>query len=162
MPDDKAIISVLQKYLEIDEKVARRISDELAAGADQGLIETSKERILRQIELHAAAHEAIEEEVTRFREELYSICKAIAAHDMERNIITESHVIRARHKIWRGYQRISLTDGFLTVGSLLVGAAVPHILALSSGTPANIWLLGLGVVGGIFLGMGLLAKAKGS
>jgi hypothetical protein len=162
MQSDSPLLTVLRKYVEVDEVIAQQISAELEQEPINETALASKERILEKIELHSVAHGVIEEEVSKYREDLYTLCKAIASRELERNIITESHVLRARQEIRRSYKKVSFTDLFLTIGSLLVGAAIPHIFDIVGGATPNEWLLGLSIIGGIFLGMGLYAKVQGN
>ncbi|HEV2840948.1 MAG TPA: hypothetical protein VGW39_06465 [Chthoniobacterales bacterium] len=155
------VADVLRKYVDAEDQVLEKIALELALRPADESIAAAKRSILKQLELHAAAEDAVEEEVMRFREQLYVIARSIAERDMENKIITASHVLRARHEIWPRRAKYNFYDGYLAVGGILAGAGAGHLIDIANGRPGNVWLVALSLVGALLLGMGIVGKAKG-
>lgn len=164
MIEDKLLKTLLESIVSEEDKSFSESSDEAIENLDNNSIEESKARIFKQAELHKAAHDAVELEVSRFREEVYTVAKSIAEREQESKIITESHVLRARHEIWRPQSKMNLYDGCLALGGILGGSAVTHVFEVSrvsSEVAVEPPLVIAGFLGTLFLGMGIIGKAKG-
>jgi len=121
----------------------------------------NKKRTLKSVELHVQAKRLIEQEVSRYREDLYVSAKSIAKSEMEEHIITEAHAMKAKQMLCRRRSRYSFSDGFLALGALLLGSAGQHIIGLmQSQAQPDLRLIVSGMVGGVFFGMGIIGKAR--
>lgn len=156
------VADVLRKYVHAEDQVLEKIALELASRPVDESIAAAKRSILKQLELHAAADDAVEEEVMRFREQLYVVARSIAERDMENKIITASHVMRARHELWPIRPKYNFYDGFLAIGGLFAGTGAGHLIDIANGKPGNILLVAISLIGALLLGMGIVGKAKGS
>lgn len=160
MANDEDIATILQKFLDVEDNLLDEISSELAAIQHRS-IESSQQKILKKVELHSYAEELIEKEVVTYREELYLFSRKIAESEMENYIITPSHVLKAKQVLWKRSKKYNLFDGFLALGSALLGASLPHLFELvERGSEPNVLLISGGMLGAFLLGMGFIGKAK--
>jgi hypothetical protein len=122
----------------------------------------AKNRVPKIVELHNRAEDLIEKEVSIYRKDLYDFAQAVARHEMGEDIITRSHVMKAKQLLWRRRTKYSFSDGVLTLGGVLLGTSITHIIALIQNPAAqpNLILITAGIAGGLLLGMGSIGKAK--
>ena len=155
---------MLKRYLTVEETTVTAIAKDLQDGAEFTQTKAlAKQRLLRKLELHSQADELVEEIVARYREDLYVICRRVAESDLESGIITRAHVRQAQVVMTRRHRRYSWGDALLTSGGLMVGTAIPHVLAIVADpkTAASPLLISLGFIGALMFGMGVVDKAKG-
>ena len=163
MNDKNKISEILKKYFEFQESTLDNLQLKIDSDDIKQSIENSKNEVLKEMELHNQAHEFVEDEVIKFREELYLYSKRIANRELEENIITKSHVLKAREFLWRKKAKYNWSDGFLTLGGLFCGISIPQLIFITDNnisTEANIWMILLGFIGGFLMGMGIISKAK--
>ena len=125
-------------------------------------IEYVQKKALEEMELHIQANLYIEKEINEYREKLYTIAKVVAQSDLEQDIVTKSHAIRAKEMIWRKKVKWNYSDVILTIGGLCFGTGIPHLISLyqNSTIQVNIFLIILTVIGALLLGIGIVLKAK--
>jgi hypothetical protein len=125
-------------------------------------IAEAQRKSFEKMELHLQANLFIENEVKKYREKLYRFAKEVAEADSEQDIVTKSHAIMAKSMVWKKRHRWDFSDALLTIGSLFLGAGIPHILDLlqKGVVRVNSILLILTILGSITLGMGIVLKAK--
>jgi hypothetical protein len=160
MSNKNNVSTVIKKYVDLEDDVLADIAKELGSTNGSHDLAAIRANILRKMEIHATAADAIEDEVLRFREQLYVTAKSIAEQEMENNILTEAHVIRARHKVWKPAGRYNFYDGFLAIGGLLGGASISYLSTLPKDTSPNLLIVTVGFVGACLLGMGIIGKAR--
>jgi hypothetical protein len=153
---------ILQKYFQIENQKLEQICEELTDSLPPTESEIIKKKVFRKMELHLKAEKLIDIEVTKFRNDLSLFSKKIAEKEMEYNIITSAHVIKARDFLWKRRKKYDFSDGFLAIGGLLIGIGISHILELlkPDKIEVNQWLLIIGFWGAFLLGMGIISKAK--
>lgn len=161
MSKDTELSALLKKYFAVEDAKLGEIVGEISRTSYSSQVEASKNKILRKLELHHQAEDFIEQEVTRYREDLYIFSKRIAENEMEVGIVTKAHVIKAKQLLWRREWKYSFSDGYLAAGGVLLGISIPHIINLVQGSVVpSVLLLVLGIVGGFLLGMGIIGKAR--
>src|ERR1043166_6823604 len=110
--DDHDLRSILKRYVQAEDATLALIASEIQAvpGADEQTRLHSKERVLKEIELHARADLLVEDAVARYREDLYFISKRLSEEDGESGIITGHHVRQAQGILNRKRRQYSLGD----------------------------------------------------
>lgn len=163
MDIDNKITNILKEYVEVEDAKMQAILSKVKKELPPAKINASKEKVLRNIELHQIASDVIEDEVLKFREDLYLFSRKVASRELEENIITKAHVIKAREFLWRRKKKYDFADGYLGIGGVLAGTGIPHVIELiknSSEVTPNPTLIILSIIGGFLLGMGIISKAK--
>jgi len=158
--DEHDLRSILKRYVQAEDATLALIASEIQSvpGADEQTRLHSKERILKEIELHARADLLVEDAVARYREDLYFISKRLSEEDGESGIITGHHVRQAQGILNRKRRQYSLGDVGLAIGGLFAGAGVPQLLQNKvPGLPE----VACAVLGALLLGMGVVSKVKG-
>ena len=163
MASDSDLPTVLRRYVQLEETALAKLTSELQAlpGAIDAHKLEAKERVLRAVELHAQADLLVEDAVAKYREDLYFLARRLAEEDLEPGVVTRAHVRQAQALLARHRRASSWGDALLTVGSLLVGAAIPHVIELAqkSATP-SVTIIISGIVGALLLGMGIVSKLR--
>lgn len=160
MSKDAEISAILKKYFAVEDAKILQVINDINRTTPTAQIEAAKNRILKKLEVHNQAEDLIEAEVSRYREDLYVFAKRMANNEMEKDIITKAHVIKAKQVLWRRRSKYSFADGFLALGGLFLGIAVPHIISLVQHTAEpSMVLIVSGIIGGFLLGMGIIGKA---
>ena len=159
---EKEIWEVLQKYFrfqqEIDEAQLNSISIENEVRTEHR--HELREQLKRNMELHIEAEKFLEEEVLEYRKNLHKLSKTVANSELEKDVITKSHMWKAKELIWRRKTRFTPYDGFLAAGSLCIGLCVPNLIGSFNGVNhLNHALLVVGIIGGILFGIGATGKA---
>lgn len=161
MYTDEKLEKILEKFFDIEDRKYKEILKQIRREFIPDSIQKSKEKILKKLELHSQASNLIEEEVSKYREDLYLFAKKVAESEMEEDIITKSHVIKAKQVLWRKKWRYNISDGFITIGALALGSCVPHLIEIATNNKnPSILLILIGIFGALFLGMGIIGKSK--
>ena len=162
---DESTSEIIKRHTDISDTELLKIVTELRNSLQTTIanVEDSKNRVaFNEKEFHAEAKKMIDEEVSIYRETLYSFSMSIAKKDMGRNLITIADVRRAKQRLERESRKSSLSDVYLAVGGILLGVSIQHILQLTTqeNIASNPLTLALGIIGGILLGLGIMGKAK--
>lgn len=163
-PDDGRIEEIIKKYAQLETRAIVELASELRSVTQPDIRQRheARDRILKEVELHAQAELLIEDAVATYREDLYFVARRLADDELDSGVVTRAHVRHAQAMLARGRKKYGWGDALLAVGGLMLGAAIPHIIYLNqSGHAANVLLIVSGVIGGMMFGMGALAKAKG-
>jgi hypothetical protein len=147
----------------LEDAALERLATELRSipGPNELQRKEAKERVLRAVELHAQADVLVEDAVARYREDLYFLARRLAEEDLEPGLVTRTHVRQAQALLARHRRVSSWGDSLLTFGSLLTGAAIPHVIELAQRTAApSVLIIVGGIAGALMLGMGVVHKVK--
>ena len=152
--------SILKRYVQAEDATLALIASEIEAvpGVDEQTRIHSKERILKEIELHARADVIVEDAVARYREDLYFVSRRLSEEDGEPGIITGHHVRQAQGMLSRHRRQYSWGDGALALGGLFAGAGIPQLMQNRIPSLPEVVCA---VLGALLLGMGLVSKSRG-
>jgi len=159
--DIDKVIKILRAHQELEEKVTK---SKIASFKHENLpasIGNSKEKILKKIELHIEAEKYLESETLEYKRSLHQLSMIVANSELEKDVITKSHVRKAKEILWKKKNKFSFYDGMLSVGSLLLGLFVTNAMTSFEGTTKISYiLLILGLIGAVMLGVGANGKAQ--
>lgn len=162
--DDVEIVAIIKKYAQLETRAVVELASELRSvtQADANQRRAARDRILKEVELHAQAEVLVEEAVAKYREDLYFVARRLADDEFDSGIVTRAHVRQAQATLTRPRHKYTWGDVLLAIGGLMLGGAIPHIVELGQGaqSPSVTLIIG-GVLGGVLFGMGILAKVKG-
>lgn len=163
MANNDDLPSILRRYVQLEEATLAELTSELQTlpGPRDAQRLEAKDRVLRTIELHAQADLLVEDAVGKYREDLYFLSRRLAEEDLEAGVVTRAHVRQAQSLLARHRRVSTWGDALLTVGSLFVGAAIPHLFELAKRSVSpNILIVAGGLVGALLLGMGVVEKMR--
>jgi hypothetical protein len=158
-PTEQDLRAILKRYVQAEDETLAEIASQIEAapGGDEQKRKLSKQRVLKEIELHARAELLVEEAVSKYREDLYFVSRRFSEEDGESGVITGTHVHRAQSVLNRQRKGYSWSDAVLAIGGLCAGAGLPQLL---QGRPPSLPEIVSTILGALLLGIGIMAKAK--